>query len=202
MSSDDGWHIRVQLRPMPARFNIALRPRKPEGSLGRTAQDGHRDSHTAPELWHSLWQSRLDYTSFTTDIPSTGRYESTDREIWRTELNPVIRLTNPKTQLQSSGAPGFSVGRSANRAIPSCPFAERVRTACRWEHNQLQQKTELCGLTTFSLRLWHNIYPVPILCRRKQPAVTKQKHLWNDNGVWYARWYPVSILWRWTPNQS
>ena len=30
-------------------FNIALRPRKPEGSLGRTAQDGHLDSHTAPE---------------------------------------------------------------------------------------------------------------------------------------------------------
>ena len=30
--------------------NIALRPRKPEGSLGRTAQDGHLDSHTAPEL--------------------------------------------------------------------------------------------------------------------------------------------------------
>ena len=31
-------------------FNIALRPRQPEGSLGRTAQDGHLDSHTAPEL--------------------------------------------------------------------------------------------------------------------------------------------------------
>ena len=31
-------------------FNIALRPRKSEGSLGRTAQDGHLDSHTAPEL--------------------------------------------------------------------------------------------------------------------------------------------------------
>ena len=31
-------------------FNIALRPRKPEGSLGRTAQDIHLDSHTAPEL--------------------------------------------------------------------------------------------------------------------------------------------------------
>ena len=27
-----------------------LRPRKPEGSLGREAQDGHLDSHTAPEL--------------------------------------------------------------------------------------------------------------------------------------------------------
>ena len=31
-------------------FDIALRPRKPEGSLGRTAQDGLLDSHTAPEL--------------------------------------------------------------------------------------------------------------------------------------------------------
>ena len=37
-----------------ARFNIALRPRKPEGSLGRKAKDGHLDGHldsqTAPEL--------------------------------------------------------------------------------------------------------------------------------------------------------
>ena len=31
-------------------FNKSLRPRKPEGLLGRTAQDGHLDSHTAPEL--------------------------------------------------------------------------------------------------------------------------------------------------------
>ena len=37
-----------------ARFNNSLRPRKPEGSLGRTAQDGHLDSHTAPELWLTL----------------------------------------------------------------------------------------------------------------------------------------------------
>ena len=31
-------------------YCFKLRPRKPEGSLGRTAQDGHLDSHTAPEL--------------------------------------------------------------------------------------------------------------------------------------------------------
>ena len=31
-------------------FNKSLRPRKPEGSLGRTAQDGHLDSHTSPGL--------------------------------------------------------------------------------------------------------------------------------------------------------
>ena len=33
-----------------ARFNKSLRPRKPEGSLGRTAQHVLLDSHTAPEL--------------------------------------------------------------------------------------------------------------------------------------------------------
>ena len=36
------------------RFNKSLRPRKPEGSLGRTAQDVHLDSHTAPELTTGL----------------------------------------------------------------------------------------------------------------------------------------------------
>ena len=33
-----------------ARFNKYLHPRKPEGSLGQTAQDVHLDSHTALEL--------------------------------------------------------------------------------------------------------------------------------------------------------
>ena len=101
-----------------------------------------------PRLSHSSWTMK-----FVVEV-TVGLYKfynrhtlygqirvDRDREIWRTELNPVIRLTNPTTQLQSSGAPGFSVGRSSNRAIPPCPFAERVRTACRWEHNQLQQKT-------------------------------------------------------------
>ena len=31
-------------------FNNSLRPRKPDGSLGRTTQDVHLDSHTVPEL--------------------------------------------------------------------------------------------------------------------------------------------------------
>ena len=44
-----------------ARFNNSLRPRKPEGSLGRTAQDGHLDSHTAPELWRSMRYSHISY---------------------------------------------------------------------------------------------------------------------------------------------
>ena len=36
-----------------ARCNKSLRPWNPEGSLGRTAQDVHLDSHTAPELCYS-----------------------------------------------------------------------------------------------------------------------------------------------------
>ena len=49
-----------------ARFNNSLRPRKPEGSLGRTAQDGHLDSHTAPELWKTLALFLKAYIAVTT----------------------------------------------------------------------------------------------------------------------------------------
>ena len=41
-----------------ARLNNSLRPRKPEGSFGRTAQGGHLDSHTAPELLQKLGRLR------------------------------------------------------------------------------------------------------------------------------------------------
>ena len=41
-----------------ARCNKSLRPRKQEGSLGRTAQDVHLDSHTAPELCIERWAKR------------------------------------------------------------------------------------------------------------------------------------------------
>ena len=55
MSSDVIWHIRDKLWPMPkpSGFNNSLRPRKPEGSLGRTARartDVHLDSPA-----HSFW---------------------------------------------------------------------------------------------------------------------------------------------------
>ena len=46
MSSDVGWHIRDKLRPVREHGLIYVHG----GSLGRTAQDGHLDSHTAPEL--------------------------------------------------------------------------------------------------------------------------------------------------------
>ena len=50
MSSDVMTYYGQVVTSAEARFNNSLRPRKPEGSLGRTAQDVHLDSHTAPEL--------------------------------------------------------------------------------------------------------------------------------------------------------
>ena len=52
MSSDVSWHIRDKLWPMPKHGSIILYVHgNQKSSLGRTAQDGHIDSHTAPELW-------------------------------------------------------------------------------------------------------------------------------------------------------
>ena len=45
-----GWHIRDTVTSAEAWLCVALRPQKPFGSLGRKAQDGHLDFHTAPEL--------------------------------------------------------------------------------------------------------------------------------------------------------
>ena len=54
-----------------ARFNNSLRPRKPQGSLGRTAQDGHLDSHTAPELCgHLLGRERVNTASLRLPPPT------------------------------------------------------------------------------------------------------------------------------------
>ena len=65
-------------------FSVALRPQKPYGSLGRGAQDGHLDFHTAPELsatkltvqccYASSWvvSQRID-TSKTTDARAVSK---------------------------------------------------------------------------------------------------------------------------------
>ena len=54
MTSEDIKHQLIIITNAEAQFNKSLRPRKPEGSLGRTAQDVHLDSHTAPELCRCL----------------------------------------------------------------------------------------------------------------------------------------------------
>ena len=57
-----------------ARCNNSLHPWKPEGSLGRTAQDGHLNSHTAPELWHRcIKQNAYIYSENTKKRRTGGR---------------------------------------------------------------------------------------------------------------------------------
>ena len=54
----------IKMGSHESHFNVSVgrdgqSPRKPEGSLERTAQDAHLDSHTAPELWERSWQSSI-----------------------------------------------------------------------------------------------------------------------------------------------
>ena len=56
-------------------FNVGLRPRKPEGSLGRTAQDGHLDSHTAPELCCVNLHTELHYIYVVVDLLTRCPFE-------------------------------------------------------------------------------------------------------------------------------
>ena len=51
-----------------ARCNKSLRPRKPEGSLGRTAQDVHLDSHTASELCSAVLLLLLSWCLMSSDV--------------------------------------------------------------------------------------------------------------------------------------
>ena len=63
VSSDVSWHIRDKLWPMPKHGSINLYVHgNQKALLGRTAQDVHLDSHTAPELW----RRRAQRTSFNT----------------------------------------------------------------------------------------------------------------------------------------
>ena len=73
-----------------ARFSNSLRPRKPEGSLGRTAHGGHFESHTAPELYKA--SPSLIVLMFSLDIILFLKH--TQKSI---ELNSTARV-------QSSGA--------------------------------------------------------------------------------------------------
>ena len=63
-----------------ARFNKSLRPRKPEGSLGRTAQDVHLDSHTAPELWFICFWFIYIYNLQSEDGDGDGQCDDKEEE--------------------------------------------------------------------------------------------------------------------------
>ena len=104
-----------------ARFSVALRPRKPEGSLGRTAQDGHLDSHTAPELWnHYLIEEFLKKTleprfwdfHWATLIGNISHFDDYHHQLMRTGTTAVNR-EEEKNKKQNSTQCRRSVTTSA-----------------------------------------------------------------------------------------
>ena len=60
-------------------FNIALRPWKPEGLLGRTAQYGHLNSHAAPGL-SKFWDGTF-FLLITAAVPLEINNESSSEEV-------------------------------------------------------------------------------------------------------------------------
>ena len=60
-------------------FNKSLRPRKPEDSLGRTAQDVHLDSHTAPN--YDFDASRFEWLIYTNQRLETTGVHMHDEQI-------------------------------------------------------------------------------------------------------------------------
>ena len=75
-----------------ARFNKSLRPRKPEGSLGRRAQDGHLDFHTAPELCVEKELRKL--LIFSSSVPVQGLWttEITGDSTWAEYDKNIVRV--------------------------------------------------------------------------------------------------------------
>ena len=74
-----------------ARCNKSLRPRKPEGSLGRTAQDVHLDSHTAPELWAGPSTPSPKYMLVHAPLQTTMWFPSQ----WRQNVFPLSSASKP-----------------------------------------------------------------------------------------------------------
>ena len=79
--------------PKPARFNKSLRPWKPEGSLGRTAQDGNLDSHTAPELWFAILVSTSTVIATPTQ-KSARKCAATSRDFFAEKSQSAFTLAN------------------------------------------------------------------------------------------------------------
>ena len=152
MSSDVSWHIRDKsVWPMPKHGSInPLRPRKPEGSLGRTAQsDVHLDSpHTAPELWLRfkfpfLWPEVRDRLRVCENQPAHQCRQSCSRGCeLRSPSNlwPCRRYHPPPPQ-NCSQCPSSLQGRdkikwSKPQSCSQCPSSLQGRDTIKWSKPQ------------------------------------------------------------------
>ena len=97
-----------------ARFNKYLRPRKPEGSLGRTAQDVHLDSHTAPELCYPRGMGRSDKGR----EEKRTKLEMANRDVSKPVTRPNRSISHHSTTRPWGGREGR--GRGDEYSITEC----------------------------------------------------------------------------------
>ena len=137
-----------------ARFNKSLRPRKPDGSLGRTAQDGHLDSHTDPEL--SLWALICFILSMVTFTWHAGKYN-----VHELHLRYILKTNPIRWRSQSSGAVWQSRWPSWVFHLMSLTVSVDVKqhwTVLRhWSQFVPNMSTDIRGHEAL-LHLWMSIY--------------------------------------------
>ena len=122
---------------MPKHYPInSLRPRKPEGSLGRPAQDGHLDSHTAPEL--CIYAAASDQAFNPTGVKIRAAFAK------RMEVSMLIL---PSVQFLPAGSPWRTASHTSG-GHPPIPFLASTR------HQPLGRRASHTPLTMGSSSVW------------------------------------------------
>ena len=115
-----------------ARFNNSLRPRKPEGLLGRTAQDVHLDSHTAPyepagraQRAERLPSTQRDQGAICSALGEHPQ-DPSERGAGPGALTPVVRTGSHAPPLENGSSPSH---RHRGARSATGPRAAAVRAA-------------------------------------------------------------------------
>ena len=145
-----------------ARFSKSLRPRKPEGSLGRTAQDVHLDSHTAPELYRTL------STMFT-------YYNSSLMWMGLSACRLVLSLSTPRASFPASSSWREVVVNQCLEWVPLAGCARSVSSKASAKKKEEKKGgklvahtirvTSFSGLTSRSPTVPGLLFPHPLGCR-------------------------------------
>jgi len=149
MSSDVSWHTRDKLRP--------------EGLLGRIAQDGHLNSHTAPELWKEVeensWKRmKQEMHSWFSHwkLWQLPHVQDELRARWQKLSNTVYKVAVKSIDIILGS---FNVLAAMLAAILICQIAQgchfaqvgSVMSTCNMRHEMLQNHWKATGGISFGL---------------------------------------------------
>ena len=132
-----------------ARFNTSLRPRKPEGSLGRTAQDVHLDSHTAPELCKKLFGRSIVLQSVLVKIQQYQHEQQKHTSVYAKYSRRTINIPKYKSKslilceklASRHYKHGMLKGIGANQNRPAEKHSDRLRQRDREYQHKVHTRT-------------------------------------------------------------